>query len=320
MRVLVTGGGGFVGQWLARALLERGDDVVLGGLGSPDGNPRILTPAEWNRVQWRPMDLRDERAVNEAISSVMPGLIVHLAGVSFPPDADVAPGLTYEVNALGVVRVLATVARLRQSSSIDPTVLVIGSALQYGLHPTTDMPLGEEVEQRPLTIYAASKAAQEVAALQFHRSSGVRVICTRSFNHSGVGHGSSFVLPSLARRVTDIAHRREAGVLRFGSDVVRDYLHVSDVVRAYLLLSDHGIPGEVYNVCSGEGRSTSDLARMTLQRAGVQAEICPDPSLVRPNEIAVLVGSPSKLRRATGWAPQRTCDDIIDDLLHAASN
>lgn len=320
MTVLVTGGGGFVGQWLARSLLERRDEIVLAGVGEADPGSSVLSSKDWSRLVWRSVDLRDAGAVDRLVGETAPSLVVHLAGVSFPPDADVDPVLTYDVNTLGVVRLLSAVRRLRDTSAIDPVVLVIGSALQYGAHPADAMPLGETAAQRPQTIYAASKAAQEQVALQFWRGDALRVICTRSFNHSGVGHGASFVMPSLAKRVKDIASGRSPAVLRFGSNVVRDYLHVSDVVRAYLLLLERGVPGEVYNVCSGVGRSTKDLAVMALQRAGVQAEICTDVSLVRPNEIEVLVGSAAKLHAATGWAPRRTCEDIIDDLLNAATN
>ena len=85
----------------------------------------------------------------------------------------------------------------RRAGTSDPVVLVVGSAEQYGRHEPTRCRSHEEAEQRPLTLYAASKAAQEVAALQAFRSEGVRVVCTRSFNHSGVGpRRSSFLLPA----------------------------------------------------------------------------------------------------------------------------
>jgi GDP-4-dehydro-6-deoxy-D-mannose reductase len=181
------------------------------------------------------------------------------------------------------------------------------------------MPLTEEAEQRPTDVYAASKAAQEIAARQTHRSEGVRVVCTRSFNHSGTGHPAHFLLPALVRRSLAIREERD-GVLRLGNqDSVRDYLHVGDVVRAYLLLARVGAPGEVYNVCSGDGVSVRELATEVLLRLGSNAEIITDPALVRAVDVPVLVGSPAKLERATGWRPTRTRADIIDDLIHAAT-
>jgi len=102
-------------------------------------------------------------------------------------------------------------------------------------------------------------------------------------------------------------------------DTVRDFLHVSDVVEAYLLLLMSGETGEAYNICSEEGVSVRALAAAVLHRLGISAEIGTDPALTRPVDVPVLVGSNSKLRRATGWAPRRTRDDIIDDLIHAAT-
>ena len=180
------------------------------------------------------------------------------------------------------------------------------------------MPLHEDVAQRPLSLYAASKVAQEVSALQAFRSDGVRVVCTRSFNHSGTGHGAQFLLPSIVRRA--LALPTTGGVLPIGNgDTVRDFLHVADVVEAYLLLLERGASGEAYNVCSGEGTSVRELAAAVLNRLGRSADIGTDPALTRPVDVPVLVGSNSKLRRATGWAPRRTRADIIDDLIHAAT-
>jgi GDP-4-dehydro-6-deoxy-D-mannose reductase len=100
---------------------------------------------------------------------------------------------------------------------------------------------------------------------------------------------------------------------------VRDYLHVADVAQAYLLLARNGVPGEVYNVCSGIGVSAGELAAEVLLRVGTTAEITTDPALVRGVDVPLLVGSPAKLQRATGWRPTRTRADIIDDLIHATT-
>ena len=197
-------------------------------------------------------------------------------------------------------------------------MLVVGSAEQYGRHELNAMPLHEDAEQRPLTLYAASKVAQEVAALQAYRSDGIRVLCTRSFNHSGIGHGRHFLLPGLVARA--LALPQEGGSLTIGNgDTIRDFLHVRDVVDAYLALVEQAITGEVYNVCSGEGTSVRALATAVLQHLGVRADIVTDGQLARPVDVPVQVGSNHKLRRATGWAPRLTRADIIDDLIHAAT-
>ena len=319
MRVLLTGGAGFVGQWLARALIARGDAVDLSGLGETFSGPPVLTVDERRSVRWVPADVRDADEVEVVVKQSRPDLIFHLAGVSFPPDAEHSPITAYDINALGAVRLLAAVRRCKLAGELDPTVVVVGSGMQYGLHEPFEMPLGENTPQWPLTTYAASKAAQEVAALQFCRASGVRVVCTRSFNHSGPGHGAQYLLPSLVARARQAA-TREPRTLVLGNDVVRDYLHVSDVVDAYLRLASYGTAGQSYNVASGVGVSVRELAAAVLLHAGIDADISTDPSLVRSTDIPVLVGSPAKLMRETGWTPTKTHDDIIDDLLHAATD
>jgi GDP-4-dehydro-6-deoxy-D-mannose reductase len=314
----VTGGNGFVAQWAIRAMLERGWSIIAGGIGALPAS-QVLTDAERAAVTWREMDVTKQAEIADVVDAARPDVMVHLAAISHVPDATNNPGYAYEVNTVGTVRLLAEVRRHRTAGTGDPLVLVVGSAEQYGRHEINAMPIHEGAEQRPLTLYAASKAAQEVAALQAYRSDGVRVICTRSFNHSGVGHGSQFLLPALVARAMELP--RTGGVLQIGNgDTVRDFLHVRDAVEAYLALLAHGATGEAYNVCSGIGVSVRALAAAVLQRLGTSAEIVSSPALARPVDVPVQVGNNAKLRRATSWAPRLTRDDIIDDLIHAATH
>lgn len=309
-RVLITGGAGFVGQWLSRALLERGWTVYG---GTVDGPPRggVLSRQETEAIRWLPLDVSSDESIAGAVAESAPDRVVHLAGIAFAPEANASPVRAFDVNALGAMRLLAAL----QGSAAR--VLVIGSAEQYGAQDASAYPITEDAMLRPLTPYAAAKASQELIALQVQRSTGREVICTRSFNHSGVGHGGQYLLPTLVRRVLDLPPR--GGTLRIGNgDVVRDYSHVADVVAAYLVLMDTGVPGEVYNVCSGIGLPVREIAARVLKRAGVIADISSDGALLRPIDVPLLVGDNARLR-ARGWTPRRSIDDIIDDLINAAT-
>jgi GDP-4-dehydro-6-deoxy-D-mannose reductase len=317
VRALVTGGNGFVAQWAIRAMLERRWQVTAAGIGERPEFP-VLSAEEAAQVQWTTTDVTRQAEIADVLAQACPEVVLHLAAVSHVPDAMHNPGYAYEVNAVGTVRLLAEVRQLRDSQKIDPAVLIVGSAEQYGRHDLSEMPLHEDMEQRPLTLYAASKVAQEVAAIQSWRSDGLRIVCTRSFNHSGVGHAGRFLLPGLVAQAVGLP--ATGGTLRIGNgDTVRDFLHVSDVVDAYLSLMESGTAGEVYNVSSGQGSTVRELAAAVLQRLGVSADIATDPARARSVDVPVLVGSNQKLRRATGWAPRKTRDDIIDDLIHAAT-
>jgi GDP-4-dehydro-6-deoxy-D-mannose reductase len=311
-RVLITGGAGFVGQWLSRAMLERGWNVFAGTLhGAPAG--AVLSDREKQAICWTPLDVLSAESIAQAVDGSAPERVVHLAGIAFAPEANASPERAFDVNALGAMRLLAALAR---AGAVR--VLVVGSAEEYGAQNASAYPIAETATLRPLTPYAVAKASQELIALQAFRAAGTQVVCTRSFNHSGVGHGTSYLLPTLVRRVRELPS--SGGTLRIGNgSVIRDYLHVADVVEAYLRLLDHGEAGEVYNVCSGKGATVRELAERVLKHARVTADISSDTALLRPIDVPILVGDNTKLRTATDWAPKRSIDDIIDDLIHAAA-
>lgn len=319
MRALVTGAGGFVGQWLCASLLERGWEVGGATIGEVVPSP-ALAGHRRDSVRWISADLRAADTPARLLDATRPDAIFHLAGVSSVPQAAADPAVAYEVNVVATARLLAEAASRRRAGTIDPAVLVVGSAEQYGRHEGTELPLREDSPQRPLTVYAASKAAQEVAALQTARAEGLRVVATRSFNHSGPGQPPHFLLPALVARAVALRAGERGDFLMGNVEPVRDYLHVRDVVEAYILLVERGVAGETYNVCSGTGYASGELARRVLSRVGVTATVRTDPALARAVEVPVLVGTSAKLQQATGWRPTRSCDDIIDDLIHAAAH
>ncbi len=316
-RALVTGAAGFVGQYVARQLLADGWDVTGASAAPRAAAGTTLTPAEQDSVRWVTGDLRSPHALDVLLDEVRPDAVVHLAGIAHLVSAQSDPGLAYEVNIGICGRLLAGVRTRRSAGTLDPVVLVVGSAEQYGRHDAAELPLREEAVQRPVSVYAATKAAQELIALEAHRSAGVRVICTRSFNHAGRGQAPSFLLPSLAARVKALK-RSGASVLALGNTTpVRDWLHVDDVARAYVALLARGEPGVVYNVASGRGRDVATIARRVLEMAGVAAELGTDPAMVRAVDVPALVGDASRLHAATGWTPAHSFDDLLATVLDA---
>jgi GDP-4-dehydro-6-deoxy-D-mannose reductase len=182
------------------------------------------------------------------------------------------------------------------------------------------MPLREDAEQWPVSVYGATKVAQEAAALATWRATGTKVIAARAFSHSGPGQAPTFLLPSLVARVMDAQEKQER-VIRIGNATpVRDFLHVQDVARAYLFLALRGEPGQSYNIASGEGVSVTQLAEFVLAEAGYEARIESDPALMRAVDIPVMIGDPAKLMRTTTWTIQHTLDTLIGDMLDAAAN
>ncbi|MDF1503138.1 GDP-mannose 4,6-dehydratase [Roseisolibacter sp. H3M3-2] len=309
-RALVTGASGFVGGWLLGALHAAGWEVTALAQEGP------ARPAPTAR--WMAGDVRDPAHLAAARDAARPDAIFHLAGVTFVPAAGRDPGLAAEVNVVAAARLLGLVRERRRAGTLDPTVLVVGSAEQYGRHDDAELPLREDAPLRPHTVYAATKVAQEALALEAWRSDGVRVIATRSFNHSGPGQASRFLLPGLVGRARALRAAGGGAPLLVGNQTtVRDFLHVSDVVAAYIALVGAGRAGEVYNVASGVGHSVGALARRVLARFGLASAVESDPALVRPVDVPALVGDATKLRADAGWAPRHDLDALLDALIAA---
>ena len=318
MRALVTGASGFVGQWLCEALLERGATVIGTAVDvGPDGIPPVRESLR-RSVEWKRVDLREPEDVGAVVDAARPDAVFHLAGVTFVPAATADPGQAYDVNVVASARLFAALGSRRAVGALDPVVIVVGSGEQYGRHDDTGA-LAETAAQQPLSVYGATKAAQEIAAFQTWRGTGLRVICTRSFNHTGPDQSPNLLVPALVRRAVAL-RGVGGGRLAIGNATpVRDFLHVADVVRAYIGLADRGAPGEAYNVASGEGRSVGELAALVLERVGVKADLEPVSEYIRPVDLPVLVGDSTKLRAATGWRPRLGLELAIDQLIDAAS-
>lgn len=279
MRAFVTGGYGFVGTWLRAHLEEEGDEVVAPASG---------------------FDVTDPPGVRKAMAEAAPEAVYHVAGLAHVGRSWDEPEKFFRVNAEGTMHVL----RAAHLCDPVPRVLLISSAEVYGNVAPAQLPLGEDAPLRPVSPYAASKAAAELLGLQAFLGYGVPVIRARPFNHAGPGQDATFVVPALAARIV-AAQASGGGVLRVGNlSPRRDITDVRDVVRAYRLLMDKGEPGEVYNVCSGRDVAIEQLVQRMLALAGADLKLDPDPELMRPADVPVLRGDPLRLRTATGWQPQ----------------
>ncbi|MGQ0519839.1 MAG: GDP-mannose 4,6-dehydratase [Actinomycetota bacterium] len=293
MRALVTGGSGFVGPWLRDHLVAAGDEVVAVG-------------AE--------VDVTDAGAVAAVMDEVRPQVVYHLAGLAHVGRSWDEPAEYFRVNGAGTLHVMEAARGL----AAPPRVLVVSSAEVYGAVRPSQLPVGEDEPLRPVSPYAASKAAAELVALQAALGWGLAVVRARPFNHTGAGQSTTFAVPAFARRIAE-AVRDGTGVLSVGNlSAARDLLDVRDVVRAYRLLALGGTPGEVYNVCSGRAVVMEDVVRRLLRLCGTDLDLVTNPDLFRPVDVPVLEGDPARLRAATGWRPEVPLDTTLAGVLDEA--
>lgn len=305
MRVLVTGITGFVGHHLARLLQDEGHEVTGLVLGRDEPVPDGVT------VQWG--DITDPAAVSAAVAAARPDGVLHLAGASSVGASFANPLGTWRINLDGTLAVLEAV----RTAEVPPRTVVISSGEVYGRVPLEDLPVDEHTPMRPLSPYAASKSAADIAALQYREGYGLPVIRVRAFNHVGPGQDARFVLPNVARQLA-IAERDGLGhvVLRLGNLTTRrDFTDVRDMVRAYAAILERGDPDIPYLACTGASVPIRALVDGVAAEARLAVEVESDPGLIRPGEQPDLYGSPVRLAEL-GWAPriplQQTLADTLD--------
>lgn len=292
MRAFVTGGHGFVGPYLLAHLKEMGDDVVA--------------------PHQHEVDLDDAAALSKAVADAQPDAIYHLAALAHVGESWANPERTFDVNAVGTLRLLEAARALENK----PRVLLIGSAEVYGPVTPEDMPIREERPLNPVTPYAVSKVAAEYLGIQYTHGFNLEVVRARSFNHIGPGQGGKFLVSDIAGRIAESMKSGDSASIKIGNLTARrDFTDVRDVVRAYRMLITDGAAGEAYNVCSGVDVSVEEIAHRLLELAGADLQLEVDPALKRPVDIPVLRGDNARIREATGWTPSYSLDDTLRDVL-----
>lgn len=303
-RVLVTGGRGFVGRRLVPWLDAVAREVHVGVFSGLDG--------EGSGAGVVPLDLSDEASVEAAVAAVRPDLVIHLAAQSSVGQGAVSEAETWAVNVDGTRRLAEAVA----CHSPEALFVFTSSAEVYGA-AFLDGVATEKTAPKPMSAYARSKLAAEEALKEILRQS--KLIITRPSNHSGPGQDGRFVLPSFAAQI-----RSGAPIIRVGNlSAERDFLHVDDVVQATLMLIENAarLPSHAtFNIASGQSRSIAGMLDRLIQIAGVDVEVVIDPDRLRPSEIPVAAVSPAALQEMTGWTPQRSVDQMLEDVLGSVSN
>jgi GDP-4-dehydro-6-deoxy-D-mannose reductase len=292
--LFVTGGHGFVGQWVQR-LAPR--------IAERRGYALVLPPVDF--------ELLDAAQVDAQLAAVRPDAILHLAAQPNVPQSFADPEATLRVNLVGTLRLLEGVKR----AGLAPRVVYVSSGDVYGEVPEGEMPISEERIPRPRSPYAVSKLAAELLCYQRSQTDALEVMVARPFNHIGAGQSEGFALPAFAHQIAEIRAGKRAPVIEVGDiDVTRDFTHVADVVEGYLTLLAHGQSGETYNIASGRDRSVRELLERMLALSGVKAEIRPDPARLRPAEQRVVRGANAKIA-GLGWRPERELDEALAGIL-----
>jgi UDP-glucose 4-epimerase len=305
MRVLVTGGAGYIGSVVAGELLQSGHVVVA--LDNLSRGHRQAVPQNAELVVG---DIADRACIDQLVRSHAIDAVMHFAALIEAGESMKAPEQFFRNNSANALTLLeATLA-----AGVNRFVFSSTAAL-FGNPERT--PIKEDDPVRPTNAYGESKLLVERMLAWFHRIYGLRYASLRYFNAAGASHpdkGEAHQPEThLIPRILQVALGRAEHVNIFGVDYptpdgtcIRDYIHVSDLARAHLLALnalDNSSP-LIYNLGNGQGFSVREVVEVAREVTRHPIPVVESPR--RVGDPAILIASSEKIRRELGWQPRFT--------------
>jgi GDPmannose 4,6-dehydratase len=308
-RALITGITGQDGSYLAELLLEEGYEVFgIVRRSSSETNERIRTIQD--QLTLLQADLTDQVSLIDVIDEVRPSEVFNLAAQSFVPTSWKQPILTGDVTALGVTRVLEAVR------IVDKSIRFYQASSSEMFGKVVETPQTEETPFYPRSPYGVAKVYGHWITINYRESYDMFACSGILFNHESPRRGLEFV----TRKVTDGVARIKQGLsneLRLGNlDAKRDWGFAKDYVRAMWLMLQQDTPDD-YVISSGDTHSVRTMCKIAFEHVGLDYNdhVKVDPKFYRPAEVELLLGSYDKARKALGWEPEVSFEQLIQMMV-----
>ena len=310
MRILVTGGAGYVGGTVAQLLLDQGHNVVI--FDNLCHGHRSMVPAQAEFVEG---DLADRAATEKLLHNGIDG-VMHFAALIEAGESMRKPEIYFRNNTASTLSLLEAML----ATGVNRFVFSSTAAV-YGEPEST--PIREDAPLHPTNAYGESKLLTEHILAWLNRIHGFRYASLRYFNVAGAIEGrgeahepESHIIPL----ILDVALGRRQSIKVFGQDYptpdgtcIRDYVHVEDLARAHMLAFEalNGRDKLIYNLGNGVGFSVREVIESArrVTKHPIPVEECPR----RPGDPAVLIASSEKIGAELGWKPEYTSLDAIID-------
>ena len=302
MKLLVTGGAGYIGSIVSRQLLGAGHDIVV--LDSLERGHRAAVAPEARFVH---EDLRDAGAVRDAVSQGFDG-VLHFAALALVGESVSHPERYYHANVVGTMNLLDA---MRDAGV--PRLVFSSTCAVYG--QPDEVPISEAAPPRPTNAYGASKLAVDMMISDYCRAHGLGAVSLRYFNVAGASgeagedhYPETHLIPNILRT----AQGRNPHVEVFGTDyptpdgtAIRDYIHIEDLSDAHLLALDGTTGGthRIFNLGNGNGFSVRQVIDVARRVTGCEIEVREAPR--RPGDPPSLVAASEKIRAELGWQARK---------------
>jgi len=302
MRILVTGGAGFIGSAVVPKLQAENHEVfVYDNLSF--GNRDFITVDDKNFCLG---DIRDAKQVEDFIQKVQPEAIIHLAAVHFIPYCNEHPFESSDINIRGTINVLNAAKSVKNLKKI----IFASTAAVY---PISDKAVAENDEVRPLDIYGLSKLAGENLMQKFHLETKIDTICCRFFNAFGPNETNPHLIPEIEKQIREGNRKIALGNLT----PKRDFIHTHDMANAVnALISLQNTGFDIFNLGRGIEYSVKEIVETFEAILNEKIEITIDPNRTRKVDRMHLLADVSKLKEKTGWEPTWSIEEGIKDLIN----
>ena len=300
MRILITGGSGFIGSHLCEKYAKEGCTVICLD-NFMNGNLVNIRPLlAYRNFKLVNGDVRDFNLLEKIMHNV--DVVFHLAAQIHVDKSIVEPKMTYEINVLGTLNVLEAAKRHDVKRVIHTSTSEVYGSAQY-------TPIDEKHPLDAPHPYGASKIAADRTCHAYMQTYNMDITILRPFNTFGMrqkdkGYGGAISL--FVRRVLD----GSSPIIYGDGEQTRDYVYISDLIEAYDLVLDHPKPlDEPLNIATGKEVRIIDLANKIIELCGKKGEIAPVKVEPRPGEVRRLIGDSSRARTLLEWKPKYTLEE-----------
>jgi UDP-glucose 4-epimerase len=311
MKLLVTGGAGYIGSIVARHLLDRGHDVVI--VDNLRQGHREAVPSGARLVV---ADLRDRGVLDATVDQGFDA-VLHFAALALVGESGTHPERYYRTNVAGTLNLLEAM----HGTGLNRLVFS-STCATYG--EPDEVPIPETAPTNPTNPYGRSKLAVDWMIGDFCRAHGIGAVSLRYFNVAGASHGlgedhdpETHLIPNILRA----ALGANPFVEIFGTDyptpdgtAIRDYIHIDDLAEAHVLALDATRSGEhrIFNLGNGNGFSVREVIVAAQNVTGVQ--IAMREAQRRPGDPPMLVAASERARADLGWEPRKpSLEEMIAD-------
>jgi GDPmannose 4,6-dehydratase len=317
-RALITGITGQDGSYLAELLLAKGYDVHgIIRRASAFNTHRIdhlykdphLAADGRGRMTLHYGDLSDANVLAKLMRQVRPDEIYNLGAQSHVRVSFDMPIFTAETVAMGALKLLEAVRDYQQETGHQVRYYQASSSEQYG--KVLETPQKETTPFYPRSPYACAKVMAHWCTVNYRESYGLHASCGILFNHESPRRGETFVTRKITRAVGRIKVGLQSRLFLGNMDAKRDWGFAGDYVEAMWLMLQQDTPDD-YVVATGKTISVREFCEMAFGTAGLDYRdfVSIDPRYLRPAEVDLLLGDPSKARRQLGWTPRTTVERL----------